>query len=63
MFAFIKNIKNKKRYWEFNYDEPGFNFRMPALNAALGISQINKLNEILKNKKKFISNIKNILKI
>ncbi len=42
----------KKRYWEFNYDEPGFNFRMPALNAALGISQINKLNEILKNKKK-----------
>ena len=42
----------KKKYLEFNYDEPGFNYRMPALNAALGISQIDKLKTILYKKKK-----------
>ncbi len=57
----------KKRYWEFNYNEPGFNFRMPALNAALGISQIDKLKKILNKKKKiyleyrkYFRNIKSI---
>ena len=57
----------QKKYWEFNYDEPGFNFRMPALNAALGISQISKLKNILNNKKKiyleykkYFRNIKSI---
>ena len=57
----------KKKYWEFNYNEPGFNFRMPALNAALGISQIDKLKKILNKKKKiyleykkYFRNIKSI---
>ena len=35
---------------------------MPALNAALGISQINKLNEILKNKKKIYLKYKEYFK-
>ena len=52
----------KKRYWEFNYNEPGFNFRMPALNAALGISQIDKLKTILSTKKKIYLEYKTYFK-
>lgn len=47
-----KIARVKKKYWEFNYDMLGYNFRMPGLNAALGISQINKLSKILKIKKR-----------
>ena len=52
----------KQKYWEFNYDEPGFNFRMPALNAALGISQMNKLKKILNKKKKIYLRYKKYFK-
>jgi perosamine synthetase len=38
--------------WEISHDEVGFNFRMPSLNAALGLSQIKKIDRILKQKKK-----------
>lgn len=37
--------------WAFIHDEIGFNYRMPNLNAALGISQLERLNEFLKIKK------------
>jgi len=36
--------------WEYNHDELGYNFRMPNLNAALGISQLGRMEEFLKNK-------------
>jgi perosamine synthetase len=38
--------------WEFIHDEIGFNFRMPNLNAALGVAQLKKLPEFIKNKRK-----------
>jgi len=37
--------------WSFDHDEIGFNYRMPNLNAALGISQINKLSDFLRVKR------------
>lgn len=37
--------------WEFFHDELGYNFRMPNINAALGCAQLEKLPEILKNKR------------
>jgi perosamine synthetase len=37
--------------WEFNHDEIGYNFRMPNLNAALGVAQIIQLPEFLENKR------------
>jgi len=37
--------------WEFFHDETGFNFRMPNLNAALGLAQIENLNLFLQNKR------------
>jgi len=37
--------------WDFNHDQIGFNYRMPNINAALGCAQLEKLPEILKNKR------------
>lgn len=38
--------------WEFYHDEPGFNYRMPNLNAALGCAQIESLSYFLQQKRK-----------
>lgn len=37
--------------WEFNHDMIGYNYRMPALNAALGVAQMEKLPEFLEKKR------------
>ncbi len=33
--------------WEFRHDECGYNYRMPNINAALGVAQMEKLPKIL----------------
>lgn len=38
--------------YEFYHDEPGFNYRMPNLNAALGCAQIERLELFLKQKRR-----------
>tara|TARA_X000000950_G_scaffold110308_1_gene139033 strand:- start:3348 stop:4508 length:1161 start_codon:yes stop_codon:yes gene_type:complete len=40
------------RKGEIDYDDVGYNYRMPSINASLGISQINKLNKFKEKKKK-----------
>lgn len=37
--------------WDFNHDQIGYNYRMPNINAALGCAQLEKLPEILQNKR------------
>ena len=37
--------------WEFAHDEIGYNYRMPNINAALGLAQLEKLPEFLKAKR------------
>ncbi len=37
--------------WNFVHDEVGFNYRMPNLNAALGCAQLERLPEMLQNKR------------
>ena len=37
--------------WEFNHDVPAFNYRLPNLNASLGLSQISKLSFFLESKR------------
>jgi perosamine synthetase len=37
--------------WEFNHDRVGFNYRMPALNAALGCAQMEQLPDFLARKR------------
>lgn len=42
--------------YEFYHDEPGFNYRMPNLNASLGCAQMEMLNEYLNHKRQLASN-------
>lgn len=37
--------------WDFDHDEVGFNYRMPNLNAALGVAQLESLPDYLKSKR------------
>lgn len=38
--------------WEFVHDERGFNYRMPNLNAALGVAQLKQVPGFLRAKRK-----------
>ena len=50
--------------WEYIHDQVGYNFRMPNLNAALGLAQLEKLNFFIKKKrilyKKYFAAFKNV---
>ena len=46
----VTNMKIKHSY-EQKYSSIGYNYRLPSINASLGISQLNKINIYLKNKK------------
>ncbi len=37
--------------WEFNHDMIGFNYRMPALNAALGVAQMEQMDKFVRAKR------------
>ncbi len=37
--------------WEFRHSETGYNYRMPNINAALGLAQFEKLNKFLEKKR------------
>lgn len=38
-------------FWEYYHDETGYNYRMPNLNAALGLAQMEQLNSFLDDKR------------
>ena len=38
--------------WEYIHDREGFNYGMPAINAALGLAQLEKLNKFVNSKRK-----------
>ncbi len=63
----LATISRERHEFEFIYKGIGYNYRMPGLNAALGISQLNKLNDLIKKKRiisrkyeKFFKSNKNI---
>lgn len=37
--------------WEFDHDEIGYNYRMPNINAALGLAQLEQLEKFIASKK------------
>lgn len=37
--------------WDFVHDETGYNFRMPNINAALGVAQLEEIDSLLRNKR------------
>jgi UDP-N-acetylbacillosamine transaminase len=48
--------------WEFFHDEPGFNYRLPNLNAALGCAQMECLSDFLQQKRKLAMHYKTFFK-
>lgn len=42
----------KNHKWKYEYDDLGYNIKMPNLNAALGFAQIKRLKKYINNKKK-----------
>ncbi len=44
--------RNEKKYWKYKMENLGFNFRLPDINCALGISQLKKLNKFISRRKK-----------
>ncbi|CAK6712077.1 LegC family aminotransferase [Vibrio alginolyticus] len=48
--------------YEFFHDEPGFNYRMPNLNAALGCAQVEVIEQYLKQKRLLAEGYKNFFK-
>ena len=57
-----KNLANKikhltttaklKHKWEYIHDEVGYNLRMPNINAALGLAQLERINILISAKRK-----------
>lgn len=45
--------------WEYYHDESGYNYRMPNLNAALGLAQMEQLDFLLKNKRTIANKYQN----
>ena len=45
-------VRKKNIWWDYNIKFPSLNFRMSDIQAALGISQLKKINIFLKERKK-----------
>ena len=51
-FSLCTISTKKKNNWTYDYSALGFNYRMPGLNACIGISQIKKIRFLLKKKER-----------
>lgn len=49
--------------WEFNHDAIGYNYRMPNINAALGLAQLEQLPQFLQSKRQIAESYKNFFSI
>jgi aminotransferase in exopolysaccharide biosynthesis len=47
----ISTTAKRPHRWEFYHDEVGYNLRMPSINAAIGLAQLEYLDAILTNKR------------
>jgi perosamine synthetase len=48
---YISTTAKRPHRWEFYHDEVGYNLRMPSLNAAIGVAQLEYFDRILENKR------------
>lgn len=47
----IAAVAKEQHPWRFQHDQIGYNYRLPALNAALGIAQLERLPAFLESKR------------
>lgn len=50
--------RKNKNIWEYDYNRLGYNYRLPGLNASLGISQLKKIKKYLQIKNKIYKHYK-----
>lgn len=48
----VATTAKRAHRWEFDHDEVGYNYRMPNLNAALGVAQLEQLDGFLAAKRR-----------
>lgn len=48
----LTTTAKKPHPWAFEHDEVGFNYRLPNLNAAFGVAQMERLPALLESKRK-----------
>jgi perosamine synthetase len=46
------NISKIPHKWKYLHDDLGWNYRMPAINASLGLNQLKNLRKIIRTKRK-----------
>ena len=54
---------SENHVWEYKFYDLGFNYKMPSLNAQLGIAQLKKLKKFLKLKRSLYKKYYRVLKI
>jgi aminotransferase in exopolysaccharide biosynthesis len=47
----ISTTAKRPHRWEFYHDEAGYNLRMPSINAAVGLAQLEYFEKIIENKR------------
>jgi dTDP-4-amino-4,6-dideoxygalactose transaminase len=45
-------VRNSKKHWDYNIDNPGLNYRLSDINCALGLSQLKKMDKFINYRKK-----------
>lgn len=51
----LSTTARKPHKWEFDHDEVGYNYRMPNINAALGVAQLERLPELVMGQRKLFT--------
>jgi len=46
--------------WEYHHDQVGFNYRLPNINAAVGLAQMEQLPDFITRKRKIAQNYRDI---
>tara|TARA_B110001450_G_scaffold252067_1_gene273144 strand:+ start:90 stop:1268 length:1179 start_codon:yes stop_codon:yes gene_type:complete len=62
--------KNKKYYWKYSHEDFGYNYRLSEINCSLAISQLSRIENFIKKRKKIaqyyiknLSSLKKFIKI
>lgn len=58
---FITTAK-KPHKWEYEHDKVGYNYRMPAINASLGLAQLEQLAKFIKQKRELAKEYRKLFK-
>lgn len=56
--SYIYKNSRENHSWQYKFTELGFNYKMPSINAQLGIAQFKKLNKFLSLKRKLYKKYK-----